>query len=207
MRRNVRRHTDGNSRGAIHQKIRKAGGQNRRLLLRLIEIRHKVDRILVDISQHLHRDLREPCLCIPHGCRAVSVHRSEVSVTVHQRIPHGPLLCHVDQGSVDRGIPVRMEFTHCITDDTRALSVWLVGSVVQLDHRIQDTPLHRFQTVPHVRKRPGGNDRHRIHDVGLLHRLLKIHFPDLVEYFLVHAISLLLSLIRPDYRRALHFPR
>ncbi len=56
-------------------------------------------------------------------------------------------------------------FTHGITDNTRALSVGLVRSIVQLDHRVQHTPLHRLQAVSHIGKGPSGYYAHGIVDV------------------------------------------
>ena len=68
--------------------------------------------------------------------------------------------------------------------------------VVQLDHRIQDSSLHRLQTIPHIGERPGRDYTHSIIDIGLFHGLLQIHFLYLVKYSVVHSL-LLKSLIRP----------
>ena len=187
--RNVGRHADGDSGGSVHQKVRESAGKHCRFFLRLIKVRCKVHRILVDVGEHLHGDLAETGLGITHGRSAVTVHRTEVSVAVHQRIAEIPLLCHVDQGAVDGGITMRMIFTHRIADDTGALSVRLVGSVVQLDHGIKDPPLNRLQTIPDIRQRTGGNDAHGIVDVGLLHGLFQIHFLNFIENVRFHSSS------------------
>ena len=79
-----------------------------------------------------------------------------------------------------------MVFTHRITDDTGTLSMRLVRTVIQLDHRIQNPALHRLQSISDIRQSPGGNYAHRIIDIGFLHRFLQIYFPDLVKYFVVH---------------------
>ena len=65
-------------------------------------------------------------------------------MTIHQHIAHGPVLGHIYQSSVNGGIAVGVIFTHGITDDTGALSVGLVGAVVQLHHGVQNSSLHRL---------------------------------------------------------------
>ena len=142
MGRNIGRHTDRNTGCAVHQKVGETAGQNRRLLLRLIEVGYEGDCIFVDISQHLHGNLRETGLCITHGRSAVSVYTSEVSVSVHQCVAHGPGLCHIYQGAVDRTVSMGMIFTHGITDDSGTFSVRLIRSVIELTHRIQNAPLY-----------------------------------------------------------------
>ena len=94
--RNIGRHTDSDSGGAVDQKIRETAGKHGGLFFCLIKVRHKFDGVLVDVGQHLHGDLRKPCLCITHRGSAVAVHGTEVAVSVHQRITKAPLLRHID---------------------------------------------------------------------------------------------------------------
>ena len=100
--------------------------------------------VFIDISQHFHRDLGKPCFRITHGSSAVTIFRTKVAVSVHQRVAGRPVLRHIDQSSVNGGVSVRMVFTHGITNDTCAFPVWLVRSVIQFDHREEDPPLYRF---------------------------------------------------------------
>jgi len=60
------------------------------------------------------------------------------------RITGCPVLCHVDECSVDRAVAVRVIFTHRITDDTRALTVRLIRRIVQFTHGVQNTSLYRL---------------------------------------------------------------
>ena len=69
---------------------------------------------------------------------------TEVSMAVHHRITGCPVLCHVDECSVDRAVAVRVIFTHRITDDTRALTVRLIRRIVQFTHGVQNTSLYRL---------------------------------------------------------------
>ncbi len=142
VRRDIRRHADGDAGRAVNEKVREAGRQDARLLLGVIEVRDEVDGVLSDVRHHLHRDLCQSCLGVSHGRRTVAVHRTEVSVAVHEAVAHAPGLCHVHEGAVDRRIPVGMVLAHRIADDTRALAVRLVRRIAQFAHRPEDTALH-----------------------------------------------------------------
>ena len=190
--RNIGRHTDGNAGGSVYQQIRKSGGKDHRLLLGIIKVWNKIYRILVQVSDHLHGYPAQPGLGISHGCRAVAVHGTKVSMAVHQRVAHVPVLGHIDQGSVDRAVTMGMIFTHRITDDTRALSVRLVGTVVQLCHGEKDPSLNRLHSVSDVRKGTGGDYTHRVIDIGVLHFFLQIYFFNSVEDLVIHRSIILL---------------
>ena len=144
MGRNIGGHADCDAGGAVDQKIGESCRQDGGFFLRFIEVGNKIDRILAYIRQHLHGDLGQPRLCITHGRGAVAVHGTEVAVSVHQGIAHGPGLGHVDQGSVNGTVAVGMIFTHGIADDTGALSVGLVRTVVQFAHGVEDSSLYRL---------------------------------------------------------------
>ena len=144
MWRNVGRHTYRDSGGTVYQKIRITGRKYRRLFFCFIKVRSKVHGIFIDIRKHLHGNFTQTRLSISHGSRAVSIHRTEVSMAVNQRITGGPVLCHINQGSIDRTVTVRMIFTHGITNDTCAFSVWFIRTVVQFNHREQYSSLYRL---------------------------------------------------------------
>src|SRR5699024_4341464 len=112
---------------------------------------------------------------ITHGRRPVSVHGSEVSMTVHQSISHRPVLSHIYQSSVDGAVAMGMIFTHGISDDTGTFSVRLIRPVVQFYHGVKNPSLHRLQSVPYIGKGTGRDDAHGILDIGFLHCLLQIH--------------------------------
>ena len=87
-----------------------------------------------------------------------------------------------------------MIFTHGITDDTGTLTMWLVRSVIQLNHCIQNTSLYRFQSISDIRQCTGSNNRHRIIDIGSFHCFFQIHRFDciktvFVENIFVHFIT------------------
>ena len=56
VRRDVRCHTNCDTGGTVHQKVRVTGRHHNRLFFRFIKVRSEVYGIFVDIRQHLHRD-------------------------------------------------------------------------------------------------------------------------------------------------------
>ena len=108
MGRNVGRHADGDAGRAVDQQIGNLRRQHDRFLERPVVVRHKINRILVDIFQHFAGDLSHTHFCITHGSRGVAVDRAEVSVTVNKRIARGEILgqadCRVIYGTVTMGM-------------------------------------------------------------------------------------------------------
>ena len=56
VRRDVRRHADGDAGGAVREQVRQPRRQHRRLAGRAVEVRHEVDRLAVDVAQQLFGD-------------------------------------------------------------------------------------------------------------------------------------------------------
>jgi len=207
VRRNVCGHTYRNSGGTVYKKIGISGRKNNGFFFRIIKVWNKINRIFVKIGKELHGNLGKSCFRITHGGGAVSVNGTEVSVSVDKRISHGPILSHVYQCSVDRAVAVGMVFTHRITDDTGALSVRLVGTVIQFNHGIKNTPLNRLKSVSYIGKRSGGNNAHRVIDVKSLHSFFQVYLVDfvhfrhivkntIIHYFQSFLPNFLISLIR-----------
>ena len=68
------------------------------------------------------------------GRTLVDGHGNFGSMSVYQRISGRPFLCHIYKCSINRTVTMWMIFTHCITDNTRTFTMWLVRSIIQLDH-------------------------------------------------------------------------
>ena len=102
MRRDIGGHADRDTGRTIDQKIGKTGRHNNRLFFRIIKVWNKVDRIFIDVCHHLHGDLAQTGLCVSHGRCPVTVHGTEIAVSVNQGIAHIPVLGHIDQGTVNR---------------------------------------------------------------------------------------------------------
>ena len=111
VRRDIRRHADGDAVGTIHEQVRDAGRQDERFLQRAVIVRHEIDGILVDVAQHFHGDLRHTHFRITHRSRRVAVDRAEVPVPIDQRIARREVLRHADSGLIDGGIAVRVVLT------------------------------------------------------------------------------------------------
>ena len=215
VRRNIRCHTNGDTGAAIYQNIGKTSRKNRRFFLSLIKVRHEINGILANIRQHLHGNTAQSCLGVSHRCGAVAVHGTEVSMSIYKRVTGRPFLSHINQCAVNGAVAVRVIFTHCITDDTGGFTVRLIRTVIQLNHRIKHSSLHRFQAVAHVRECPGGDNAHRIIDVRRFHCLFQINVMNFVKYIWFHLYSFRpqkdlsdLNLIKyPGSLRTSHLPR
>ena len=92
--RNVGRHTDRDAARAVQKKLRDFRRQNRRFRHGLVEVRHEIDGVLVDVSQHFLSQGRHAALGVAVGRRGVAVDTAEVALSVHQRISHAPGLRH-----------------------------------------------------------------------------------------------------------------
>jgi hypothetical protein len=66
-------------------------------------------------------------------------------------------------------------FTDYVADNACRLLVSLVVIVAQLAHRIEDTPMNRFEAVTHIRQRTPDDDAHRVVEIGLLHLLFETY--------------------------------
>ena len=154
MRRNFRCHTDRDAARAIQQYKREPRREHRRFLERPVVIRDEVHRAKIDFRKQQFGNLREAGFRVTHGGRAITVTASEVSVTIHKRIPEAERLRHADHGVVRRLIAVRMEFTEHIADHTGGLHIILIsGEMELLRHIEEDSALHRLMPVADIRER------------------------------------------------------
>ena len=69
VRRDVRRHPDGDPRGAVDEQVREARRQHQRLGRGLVVVGTEVDGLRLDVAEHLGRDPGEPRLGVAHGGR------------------------------------------------------------------------------------------------------------------------------------------
>ena len=95
VRRDVRRHADGDPRGAVDEQVREPRRQHQRLGQGVVVVRPEVDRLRLDVAEHLGREPGEP------GLRVVadeSVRDERVVVGVDLDREDG-----LDAGGLDRG--------------------------------------------------------------------------------------------------------
>jgi len=171
VRRDVRRHADGDAAGTIDEEVRETRRKDDRLPFAAVVIVLEVDRFLVDILQQRLGDLVEPGLGIAHGRRRIAVDRAEIALPLDERHPQRPVLRHSHEGIVDRGIAVRMVFTHHLADDTGGLAIGLIEAEAHPVHGVEDAPMHRLQAIAHVRKRAADDHAHGVIEIAALHFL------------------------------------
>ena len=173
VRRDVRRHPDGDAGGAVHEQVRNARGQDDRLGLRAVVVGTEVHRRLLDFGEHLVADARQAALGVAHRRRAVAVERPEVARAVDERVAQREGLRHADERLVERRVAVRVEVAHHVADHRGALAVLVVGGQVLLPHREEDAALHRLEAVADVGQRARRDDRQRVVEIPRLRRLVQ----------------------------------
>ena len=119
--RDVRGHADRDPGAAVDEQVRELRGQDRRLLLGAVVVVRVVDRLLVDVGEHLGGDRGEARLRVAHRRGRVAVDRSEVALPVHERVAHREVLGEPDQGVVQGHVAVRVVLAHHLADDGGAL--------------------------------------------------------------------------------------
>ena len=92
MRRHIGCHTYGYSRRAVHKQIWNAGRKNCRLLLLIVIVGYKINGVLVYVLHHLFAYFPKAYFGVTHCSRTVTVNRTEIALTVNQRITHYPIL-------------------------------------------------------------------------------------------------------------------
>ena len=174
VRRDVRRHPDGDAGRAVDEQVREARREYLRLLARLVVVRAEVDRVRVDVAQELARHLREPTLRVALGGSRVAVDVAEVPLSVDERVAQRERLREADQRVVDRGVAVRVVVAHHLADDACAFDARAARLEPELGHRVQDPPVYRLQAVAHVGQRARDDRAHRVVEEARAHLRLEL---------------------------------
>ena len=95
------RHPDCYAVTAIQQQIWQPCGKYGWLHFGIIEVGLEVDYFLFNVLQHVFRDFIKPTFGISHSCWRVSINRTEVPLTIDERIPQGEILGHPDHCVID----------------------------------------------------------------------------------------------------------
>ncbi len=167
-------HAHGDARCAVDQEVGQGGGQDARLGQGTVKVGAKVDRVLVDVGQHLFGDEGQASLGVAHGRRVVAVDRAKVALAVDQHVAEAEVLGHADHRLVDGGVAVGMVLAQDLADDAGALFVGLVGPQAQVVHGVQDAAVDRLEAVAHVGQGAGDDDAHGVVEVGALHLLVDV---------------------------------
>ena len=150
VRRYVCSHTHGNTVASVHQQIRYLGGHHRRLLKRVVEVVHHVHGVLLEVVHDVLAHFRQAALRVTHGGRRVTVHRTEVSLAVNERVAHVPVLRHAHQSSIHGTVTVGVVLTEHLSNHAGALLIRFVTCVSDTHHTVQYTAVHRFESVTHI---------------------------------------------------------
>jgi hypothetical protein len=182
VRRDVGRHPDRDPGATVDQQVGEAARQDVRLLGTTVVVVREVDGLLFDVGQHVHCQLSEPRLGVPHRGGGVVARRTEVALAVDQRVAHRPRLGETHQRVVDRRVTVRVVVTHHLADDTGTLVVPAVRPETGVVHGVQHPAVHRLKPVADVRQRTGHDHAHGVVDVGPLHLVLDVDRLDTVVF-------------------------
>ena len=169
VRRNVGGHAHRNTGRPVDQHIGQLRGQELGFLERAVEVVGPIHRALPQFRQQGLRIRGKARFRVTHGGEGLRiVHCAKVAVTVHQRVAIGERLRQVHHGLVAGRITVRVELADHVADRARALARLRGSRQPQFTHRIDDTALHRLETVGQMRQRPVQDDVHGVIQVRLL---------------------------------------
>ena len=169
VRRDVGRHADRDAAGAVDEQIGKARRQNDRLFFLVVIVRLEVDGVVPEIVEQRDRDGREPGFSVALRRGRIAVDRAEIALSVDERNAHREVLRHANESVVDRKLAVRMILTDHVADGARRLVVGTVGGEVELAHRIENAPMHGFQTVANVGQRAAHDHAHCVIEIAAFH--------------------------------------
>ena len=171
VRRDARRHADGDATGAVDDEVRKPARQHDRLGVPLIVGGDEIDGVELEVVEHEGGDRREPCLGVSHRGRGQAGDRAEVALLVDQHVPHVPFLGHADERRIDHALAVRMVVAAGVARDLGALHPGRARGEVEIVHGDENPPLRRLEAVAHVRERPAHDHAHRVREVAILELL------------------------------------
>ena len=167
-------HPNGYAIRAIDQQIRNACRKDRRLLRFSVKVIDKVHSFLVDVGHHFAGNPSQTAFGVAVGRGRITIYRAEISLAIHQRIPHIPGLRHAHQGVIDGGVAVRMVFFETFAYHAGTLAVALVVLEPFGFHGIEDAPMHRLETVADIGQSAANDHRHGIVEIRPPHLLFNV---------------------------------
>ena len=174
VRRDVRRHADGDAGRSVDQQVRERRRQDGRLFGGLVVVRDEVDGLLVEIRHHLVAERLEPRLGVPHRRRRVAVDRSEVALAVDERRAHVEVLRQADERVVDRRVAVGVIVAHHLADDLGALAIAARRRQPHRLHAVEHAAMRGLQAVSDVGQRSPDDYAHGVIHVRALHLVFDV---------------------------------
>ncbi len=169
VRRDAGRHSHRDAGGAVAEKVGDFGRKNLRLSPAVVIVGSVIDRILIDVLEHLHGERGHPRFRIALGRRRVAVLRAEVPLPFNQGIAQDKILRQAHEGRIEALLAERMVIPEGVSGDLRTLSEPGPGPKAKVVHRHEEPALRRLQAVPHVRQRTGGDNAHRVQQIRAPH--------------------------------------
>ena len=174
-------HAHGDAAGAVEQQVGQGRGHDKRLFEGVIEVGAEIDRVFVDVGQHLPGDLAQPGLGVAHGGGVVAIDRAEVALAVNQWVAHREILRQPHHGVVHSHIAVGMVLAQHLADDARAFLVGPVVAQAHVVHGIEDAAVHGFEAVAHVGQGAGHDHAHGVVEVRAAHFVIEVDGLDFAE--------------------------
>ena len=168
VRRNARRHPDGDTVRAVDEKVRRFRRQDGRLHSRFVVSRDEVDGVEVQVFEERHRHSGEARFGVTHRGGGKTGDRTEVPLFVDEDVPHIPFLRHPSERRVNDLLPVRVVVPAGVAGNLRAFDALRMRAEAEVVHRDQNAALRRFQTVSNVRNRAADDNAHRVSQVASL---------------------------------------
>jgi hypothetical protein len=156
--RDIGRHTDGDTHDSVQEEIRDTGWEDTRLSRTRIIVGSPVDSIFLYIGEHELSELVHLHFSITHRCSTITIHRTEVSLTIDERITQRKILCHTNHRFIDRRVTMWMIFTENISDDTSRLSILSSSTDTTLIHRIEYSAMYRLESITDIRESTRDDD-------------------------------------------------
>ena len=162
-------HTDRNTVTSIEQKIGEPSGKDGGFVLRIVKVRLEINRVLVDVVEHVLGDSVQATFRVSHGSGRIAVDGAKVALTVNKRIAQGKLLSHSNHGVVNGLVAVRVVLPHDLTHRPSGFAEFLVGRMTALEHAVKHASVDGFEAVPSIGQRTADDDGHGVVDVGIFH--------------------------------------
>ncbi len=172
--RDIGSHADGDAGRAVEEQVGDLGGEHQRLNQRLVVVGAEIDRLLVEVFQHLLGQTVHADFGITHRRRGVAIDRTEVAVTIDEEVAQREVLRHACDGIVDGLVAMGVIFTDDITDNTGRLLVGARIGVGQILHGVEDAAVNRLEAVAGVGQGATDDDAHRIVNIGGGHLLFNV---------------------------------
>ena len=171
VRSHVRCHTHSNTRRSVHNHVRERRREHQRFFERFIVVRAHVDSFFFKIFEHEGTEIVHLRFGVTHGSRAVTVDRTEVTLTKHQRITQREVLRHSGKSFINSRVTMRVVLTDNITHDTGGLDRSLVRNHAQLVHTVHHAAVHGLKAIARIRQCTSDNNAHRVAKIAVLHVL------------------------------------